>query len=589
MYTRCPECETIFRVTADDLRRAQGKVRCGDCSHVFNAVEYLTEDPNKGEEQEDIPVLDEKQTDDPDSLAPANDTGIHEVPADLQDPDSTDYELEIKAYEKTGEAISALDPDAGPDEIIGGEEPLHIDLEGDALTGDDEDEIADAFATMGESATVEMRAPLDLDELPTVEMKIPDGLRDHDETDVAEQEPAAAEPDEDAWDSIPGVGAVTDEREIDIGGQAPDDDLPEDQAEAEPVNSEEKWASFFGSEPKPPDYEGAEAETDSDANADTDVVPLAEQTMAGFYPDDAGAVDEAALLPAEDEHEDPADAEQLVSEMQAAFEDTTVADDDEDEAAADADDEDEAAADAEEPDWDALEADEDSVMRTGEFAAAEVSSSRDDEPETATTDTDWQPEDWEADAEEDDHWQPQPEAHQQPPASTRTAVLSSLAIAVLAVGFIGQLVHYQRDGLAAHPAWGDGVRNTYGQLGMELYPTWPTDSYEIRGSEAVAGESGRDVLDIRGQIASISDTPVGLPQLRIVLRDRWANPVAARVFSPDEYAVGGLPADNMLQPNQTIDTHIAITDPGSGAQGFELEICLPRRDTGLECTGQGLE
>jgi predicted Zn finger-like uncharacterized protein len=64
MYTRCPECETIFRVTAEDLRRAQGKVRCGDCSYVFNAVEYLTEDPNSEQEQEDIPVLDEKQTDD---------------------------------------------------------------------------------------------------------------------------------------------------------------------------------------------------------------------------------------------------------------------------------------------------------------------------------------------------------------------------------------------------------------------------------------------------------------------------------------------------------------------------------------------
>ncbi len=43
MYTRCPDCATIFRVTADALRVAQGDVRCGVCSNTFNAVEQLSE------------------------------------------------------------------------------------------------------------------------------------------------------------------------------------------------------------------------------------------------------------------------------------------------------------------------------------------------------------------------------------------------------------------------------------------------------------------------------------------------------------------------------------------------------------------
>ncbi len=43
MFTRCPECETIFRLGAHDLRRAAGKVRCGECESVFNALEYLEE------------------------------------------------------------------------------------------------------------------------------------------------------------------------------------------------------------------------------------------------------------------------------------------------------------------------------------------------------------------------------------------------------------------------------------------------------------------------------------------------------------------------------------------------------------------
>jgi predicted Zn finger-like uncharacterized protein len=45
LYTQCPECATVFRVTADALRVAQGTVRCGICSSSFNAIEYLNEQP----------------------------------------------------------------------------------------------------------------------------------------------------------------------------------------------------------------------------------------------------------------------------------------------------------------------------------------------------------------------------------------------------------------------------------------------------------------------------------------------------------------------------------------------------------------
>jgi predicted Zn finger-like uncharacterized protein len=44
MYTKCPECQIAFRVTAHVLRQAAGNVRCGGCGHAFSAIEYLTED-----------------------------------------------------------------------------------------------------------------------------------------------------------------------------------------------------------------------------------------------------------------------------------------------------------------------------------------------------------------------------------------------------------------------------------------------------------------------------------------------------------------------------------------------------------------
>src|SRR6185437_1371695 len=46
MFTVCPKCALTLVVTAGDLRVAQGYVRCGRCSNVFNALARLSEDRN---------------------------------------------------------------------------------------------------------------------------------------------------------------------------------------------------------------------------------------------------------------------------------------------------------------------------------------------------------------------------------------------------------------------------------------------------------------------------------------------------------------------------------------------------------------
>jgi predicted Zn finger-like uncharacterized protein len=43
LYTRCPKCETTFRITEGALQQAQGQVRCGRCSYIFDAHDSLTD------------------------------------------------------------------------------------------------------------------------------------------------------------------------------------------------------------------------------------------------------------------------------------------------------------------------------------------------------------------------------------------------------------------------------------------------------------------------------------------------------------------------------------------------------------------
>lgn len=44
MKTCCPSCQTTFRVTPEQIKVRAGKVRCGQCRNVFNALDCLLEE-----------------------------------------------------------------------------------------------------------------------------------------------------------------------------------------------------------------------------------------------------------------------------------------------------------------------------------------------------------------------------------------------------------------------------------------------------------------------------------------------------------------------------------------------------------------
>jgi predicted Zn finger-like uncharacterized protein len=45
VLTRCPACATHFRVTPEQLKARSGRVRCGECQQIFNALDTLIEEP----------------------------------------------------------------------------------------------------------------------------------------------------------------------------------------------------------------------------------------------------------------------------------------------------------------------------------------------------------------------------------------------------------------------------------------------------------------------------------------------------------------------------------------------------------------
>lgn len=63
--TRCPHCKATFKVTNDQLEAAGGKVRCGACMNVFDALAYILS------EREEIPQSDSVEKTPPKIKTPA--------------------------------------------------------------------------------------------------------------------------------------------------------------------------------------------------------------------------------------------------------------------------------------------------------------------------------------------------------------------------------------------------------------------------------------------------------------------------------------------------------------------------------------
>ena len=118
MLTQCPHCLTLFRLGPEQLRAAEGQVRCCRCHQVFNALESLHENPSSF------------------TNPPLQEVGDLESPADseLQTTPETDDSPVIESSEAAD--LPSADQDTAGDRF----EPLLPSLEPDEEAVADIDE-----------------------------------------------------------------------------------------------------------------------------------------------------------------------------------------------------------------------------------------------------------------------------------------------------------------------------------------------------------------------------------------------------------------------------------------------------------------
>jgi predicted Zn finger-like uncharacterized protein len=266
MYTQCPECGTAFRVTAEVLRQAAGKVRCGGCGNAFNALDFLSEQkpvvpaPTQSREApaEPAPEPPRLEADEPpeaisaersaallktlDELA-GSDIRIEDTGIEWRVLDEGEVDDDGASRESAGEDVMA--DDTGSMRWFIDESPTPVDEQLSAEPGDiDSPEI---FEAPGETAGTEaMRFD---DDTPLPEDFDFDGERaesgpapaievheEPTELDTAQVDLALGEPQD--WEDLLGEvdEAVEDEsEEIDSAIVAVDDDKDAEIEEEEPL------------------------------------------------------------------------------------------------------------------------------------------------------------------------------------------------------------------------------------------------------------------------------------------------------------------------------------------------------------------
>jgi len=176
----------------------------------------------------------------------------------------------------------------------------------------------------------------------------------------------------------------------------------------------------------------------------------------------------------------------------------------------------------------------------------------------------------------------------EPPAA-RESFLSQrwpwiAGVVALALLFLLQVIHSQRNDLVRSPSFEPAVAGAYALFGFNVHAPADLAAYELRqwGAASDPNESGR--LMLRASIVNRASHAQPYPLLRLSLQDRFGGTLHMRDIGPADY-LPGAGAGGLLEAGQRADALIRIVDPGTEAVGFEMDVCLPAQG-GVRCASQ---
>ena len=168
-----------------------------------------------------------------------------------------------------------------------------------------------------------------------------------------------------------------------------------------------------------------------------------------------------------------------------------------------------------------------------------------------------------------------------PQKSVRTFMPWLAAAITAAALLLVQVVHQNREWLAAHAPLGGSIRALYSTMGAPVAPPVNLSAYQLRQWGVTGDPAGDGALRVRASILNTAAQLEPYPLLRVTLANRFGGSIGARDFEPSEYL--GKPTAKLLAPGERADATLDILDPGKSAEGFEIDVCLRGADRRVSC------
>ncbi len=562
MYTQCPECDVAFRVTAEVLKQAAGKVRCGGCGIAFNALEHLSEEkPTATVRSDPEPNLPE--------LTP-------EEPGELE----ADTRPESITAEQSAALLKTLDQLAGEDVRI-----EDTGVEWRVVDGEDDGPEA-------KSANDEMRFD---DNSP-----LPDDLD-------SKAEPAPEpEPEDEKADSP----AEAEEEQVDLAVGDPNDweDLLADIDEPEIIDTEMLHTDIPPEELSRVGILDTEEEDETDVSPDIDS-PLDMDTQFAIQAEAMG-IDLSSINEALKEE----DGETTIDEdlIAAAFESEATTRTRKPEEPEDFD--------FEIPEETAEEkilnmmidedlyavAVEDEDGMTSTIVQEKISDNDDISSEKTKEEKKKKNPLVETIIMEGDSVHDERSKSAKPTGlgdlgfgkqkrkgpniplrggrrDTDPKRYESIAAAIFLVVILTfQIIHNSREALATAPIFKNTIAPVYRLVGSPVTPAWDIKGWRFEATKGSTDENDR-VLTIYSRVGNKSQQALPYPLVHVSLTDRFEEIIGSRVLDPTEYLAENTDPRLAVQPGDTFNAVITIDSPSAEATGFKLNVCYRLENWQLRC------
>lgn len=169
------------------------------------------------------------------------------------------------------------------------------------------------------------------------------------------------------------------------------------------------------------------------------------------------------------------------------------------------------------------------------------------------------------------------------PTSKLDRVWSGGSVALLIL-LVLQIVHHYRNDLAANSTFNGPLTAVYAALGSPIVPRWDLNAYEVRQLGASTGPDAPGQITVRASVKNTGRQAQPLPLLRVTLQDRFGNRIASSDVTPQSYLPRAIPRSSVLAAGQRVDAEMGFVDPGANAVGFEIDACLPAPGGGISCS-----